>query len=303
MIYTTYAYGHDFGNSETCGALSPPVGTSHVLTLPSALSPGTYDDLIQKVNGSSATGNLLSILNDKAHTIEVRGKHWYVGELAIDQAPPNIKIADLTARGDISRYWSDRNLAFLLTTSGTLIADREYGLTIVTNLPIATHNEANVQQVKATLSGDHTFVLDGRSRIAHIRVMKTIMEGAGAAIAYGPGGQTKVGIIDIGGRTTDIYLVKGQLPIQEQCGSLDVGVESASDAIVTAFERRFAYPLSPSDARALLFCYTRGKDYQAIATVMNAELDSSSIDQLIREQLRETGQKMLTSSNARGPVR
>src|SRR6266496_6785220 len=248
MYYTTYAYGHDYGNSETCGVQISSSGMPQVLIMPSALYTGSYDELVQKVSGSSSMSSLLGILHEQAHTIELHDNQWYVGHLAIEQAPSNMEISALTSRGDISRYWSDRSLALLLATSGALIPESEYGLYVVTNLPIATHNENNVHLVKFALSGDHEFVLDGRPRLAHVRVMKTIMEGAGANIAYGPGGQEKVGVIDIGGRTTDAYMVTGQLPITEQCKSLDTGVESAIDAIIPAFEERFRYPLSLIDA-------------------------------------------------------
>jgi len=288
MIYKRYAYGHDFGNSETCGVAWLDE-KQYVLTMPSTLYVGSYEELVRKVSGSSSSSNLINIVNQKAHTISFKENNWYVGNLAIEQAPTSMDIAELTARGDISRYWSDRNLAMLLATSGTLIRDREYGLSVVTNLPIATHNDVNVQRVKDALTGDHVFYLDGLERIAHIRVYKTIMEGAGANIAYGPGGQEKVAVVDIGGRTTDAYLVKGQVPLTEQCKSLDTGVETAADAIVTAFERQFSYPLSLFDARALLYCYTHGKQYSSVSTVFNADATSEQVETLINTQLRESG--------------
>ncbi len=292
MVHPIYAYGHDYGNSETCGIVGLPDGTQQVLVLPSTLYAGRYEELAQKVAGSSSSSGLMTILSPTAHTIALNGKQWFVGDLAIGQAPGSTDIAALTSRGDISRYWSDRSLALLLATSGALIPESEYGLYVVTNLPIATHNENNVHLVKFALSGDHEFVLDGRPRLAHVRVMKTIMEGAGANIAYGPGGQEKVGVIDIGGRTTDAYMVTGQLPITEQCKSLDTGVESAIDAIIPAFEERFRYPLSLIDARSLFHHYTRSKDYETVATVQNVEASSAEIDALLDEQLRTTGGKI-----------
>jgi plasmid segregation protein ParM len=288
MFYNTYAYGHDFGNSETCG-VAWLNDTQYVLTMPSTLYIGSYDELVRKVSGSSSSNNLVNIVNQKAHTISFKENSWYVGNLAIEQAPANMDIAALTARGELSRYWSDRNLALLLATSATLIRDREYGLSVVTNLPIATHSDINVKRVKEALTGDHTFYLDGVERVAHVRVYKTIMEGAGANIAYGPGGQEKVAVIDVGGRTTDAYLVKGQVPLTEQCKSLDTGVESAADAIVSTFEREFHYPLSLSDARAMLYCYTHGKHYETVPTVVNADADLQQVESLIDGQLRDAG--------------
>ncbi len=289
--YTTYSYGHDYGNSKTCGVTW--IGNEqYALDMPSALAKGSYENLQAKVSSTSSS-SLAAILNQRAHTIQFGGQSYYVGNLAIDQNP-NAEIADLTSRGDVSRYWSERNLAMLLATSGTLIRDAEYGLAVVTNLPIATHNETNVKSVKVALDGDHVFYLDGVKRTCHVTVKKTVMEGAGANIAFGPGGQKKIGVVDIGGRTTDAYLVVGQLPVQDMCKSFDVGVESAFDALVTAFESEFSYPLSASDARLVQECYVHGKRYDTIATIANAEVDPKRIDDLVDEILRGTG-KQITS--------
>ncbi len=287
--YTTYPYGHDYGNSKTCG-VSWIGNQQYALDMPSALAEGSYEALQAKVT-STSSANLGAILNQRAHTLQVNGKSYYVGNLAIEQHP-NAEIADLTSRGDVSRYWSERNLALLLSTSASLIRDAEYGLAVVANLPIATHNEVNTKAVKAALDGDHVFFLDGVKRTAHIRVMKTVMEGAGANIAFGPGGQKKVGVVDIGGRTTDAYLVTGQLPVMDKCKSLDVGVESAFDALVSAFENEFRYPLSASDARLVQECYVHGKRYDTIATIANAEVDPQRIDDLVDEILRGTGKQI-----------
>ncbi len=287
--YQTYAYGHDYGNSITCGVVW--INNQQVaLTMPSALTSGSYEALQTKISSSSSV-NLAGILNQRAHTVKVKGKSFYAGNLAIEQSP-GANIADLTGRGDVGRYWSDRNLAMLLSTSGSLIHDAEYGLAVVANLPIATHNEVNIRSVKNALDGDYEYYLDGVKRVAHVIVKKTVMEGAGANIAFGPGGQTKVGVIDIGGRTTDAYLVVGQIPVADMCKSLDVGVESAFDELVTRFEAEFRYPLSATDARAIQECYVHGKRYDVVPTVVNAEVDPMKVDTMVDEILRETGEQI-----------
>ena len=290
--YTTYGYGHDFGNTKTAGVTHVAGQQKSALIMPSALAKGTLQDLQSKLAGSSSA-NLSAILHSTAHVLQVGDKSWYVGELAIAQNP-NRNMEELTSRGDLSRYFDDRNLAMLLSTSGTLIPDAEYGLAVVANLPIDTHNETNVKRVKAALDGDYVFYLDGRKRIAHVRVMKTIMEGAGANIAYGPGGKAKVGVVDIGGRTTDAYLVNGQTPISDQCKSLDTGVETATNALINAFMRQFDYPLTSSDARAIMRAYSDSgdKDYGAIATVKNADIHPDRVDSLVESIVRETGEKI-----------
>jgi hypothetical protein len=293
-MYQTYAYGHDYGNSITCGVVY--VGKEqYALTIPSALSLGSYEALQSKLSSTSA--NLAGVLNQRSHVIALNGKSYYVGNLAIEQNP-NSEIADLTSRGDVSRYWSDRNLAMLLATSGTLIRDQEYGLAVVGNLPIATHNDTNVKNVKRALDGDHVFYLDGMKRVAHVRVMKTIQEGAGACLAYGPSGpgsqQKKCAVVDIGGRTTDAYLVVGQVPVMDKCRSLDLGVETAFDQLIAAFENRFSFPLSAADARALQSCYVNSLPYQEVTTIKNAEIDPGQVEDLIDEVLRSVGRQIVS---------
>jgi len=257
--------------------------------MPSALYEGSQEEL----ESMSMGGDLrqTGTLNDRSHIIKVNGNEFYVGDLAIEQAP-SMNIAELTSRGDITRYWSVRSLAMLLATSGTVIKDREYGLIIVTGLPIATHNEENIQAIKNALEGDHDFILDGERRIAHVAVRKIIMEGSGANIAHGAIGKVKAGIIDIGGRTTDIYMVSGQTPIKDQCKSFDMGVESAIDSLIEAFEKEFRYPLSAGDAAKLQNCFVDTKSYDFVATVRNAGANHQRVDALLSKSLGEVGRKI-----------
>ena len=46
-------------------------------------------------------------------------------------------------------------------------------------------------------SGEHRFTFNGVQRLAVVRVSKTIMEGAGAMIAYGANGELTQGCIDV----------------------------------------------------------------------------------------------------------
>jgi hypothetical protein len=286
--YNTYPYGHDYGNSKTCG-ITYIAGNLRELTMPSTLYEGSREEL----EAMSTNGDLRQIgaVHDTAHIIAVNGNEFYVGDLAIEQAPSSDAMT-LTSRGDITRYWSVRSLAMLLATSGTLIKDREYGLIVVTGLPILTHNEENIEAIKNALEGDHEFVLDGERRIAHIAIRKVIMEGSGANIAHGAIGKVKAGIIDIGGRTTDIYMVNGQTPIKDQCKSHDIGVESAIDSLTESFEKEFRYPLSASDAAKLQNCFVDTKDYNSVATVRNAGAHHMRVDALLSKSLGEVGKRI-----------
>jgi hypothetical protein len=292
MFYTTYAYGHDFGNTETTGATQTRTG-DRVLTLSSALYRGSYEELMRIVGATSTNDGETSILNAGSHAIRFRDqdrneRELFVGELAIKQAG-NTTMDVLTGRGQMQRYWDYRSLALLLVTSGTLIPDGEYGLTVVTNIPVASHTEINTRRVKAALEGHHEFTLDGKKRTAHVTVKKIIMEGASANILYGDG-KRKIGVIDIGGRTTDAYMVDGLAPVQDLCKSFDVGVETASDRIKDRFEAEFDFPISVQDTQTLIGEYVGAKRYQDIPSVSNSGRSDIHVERLVHQIVREVGQ-------------
>jgi len=293
LFYSTYPYGYDFGNTETTGVTQTRSG-DRVLTLSSALHRGSYDDLMRMIGASSSNDGEISILNAQSHVIKFRDvqdreeRELFVGDLAIKQAG-NTTMDVLTGRGQMQRYWDYRSLALLLVTSGTLIPDGEYGLTVVTNIPVASHTDINTRRVKAALEGDHNFVLDGKKRCAHITVKKTIMEGASANILYGDG-KRKIGVIDIGGRTTDAYMVDGLAPVQDLCKSFDVGVETASDRIKDRFEAEFDFPISVQDTRTLMREYIGAKRYQDIPSVYNSGRSDIHVERLAHQILHEVGQ-------------
>jgi hypothetical protein len=145
-----------------------------------------------------------------------------VGTLALKQARHAT-----SARDDIGRYTSPHSLHLLLATSASIILQPEYQLNVVTGLPVETFGKAEIRkQVKSALEGEHRFTFNGVRRLAVVRVLKTIMEGAGALIAYGANGDITQGCIDVGGRTTDLFVAEGQLPILHQCKGKDLGAEA-----------------------------------------------------------------------------
>lgn len=290
--YSTYAYGHDFGNAKTCGVAYTPQGQCVALEMPSTLANGTMDELMSNVSAASIDNlRAAGIVTDTSHLVSFKyqGKQhsFYGGDLAILNNP-NASMKELTWRGTISRYWSERNLAALLMTSGTLIKDREYGLSLVTQLPIRTHDEVNTRQVKQALDGDYDFVLDGAKRTVHIVVKKTIKEGVGASLAYGNGNE-KIGIIDIGGRTGDAFQLQNQITLPGTQGTIDKGVETVADDLEAAFLNRFRYPLSAQDARDLLYRWVHGQALHTIPSLIEADAPIGVVDQMVEETIRKVG--------------
>jgi len=291
--YTTYAYGHDFGNAKTCG-ITYVNGIVRNLTVTSALLTGSHRDLAHAAIGDLRQSGTI---DDYSHMLKLNGKEYFIGNLAIEQSQ-GLSMGNLTEKGATRRYWSDRNLAFLLSVSGTLIQDKEYGLCVVTGLPIETYkDEQNISSVKSTLEGTHTFELDGEFRTAHVTVKKVLMEGSGANIAHGASGNTKIGIIDIGGRTTDIYMTIGQRPISSLCQSHDKGVLSALEDFTKAFQALHRYTFKASDIEKLQTLYTSGKDYTKIIAVRNKGVSAREVGDMFDRSLRSVGESIVSFIN------
>jgi plasmid segregation protein ParM len=257
----TYAFGFDFGNAETGATLfHPEDGHLRSLTLPSATAPGRLADLLRTRAGLGL--NHLSApptaaegrppLSSSEYVLDYEGNEWFVGELALTQARDAS-----TARGDISRYWSRRALHLLLVASAALLPPSltAYALAVVTGLPVETFNAQTRKKVKAALEGTHSFTFNGRRCLAHIQVVSVIMEGAGALIAHGSTLPITQGCIDVGGRTTDLFVASGQQPVLPLCQGKPLGVESVADLLSQRFEERYGRPLKLAEVRAVLHAY------------------------------------------------
>jgi hypothetical protein len=284
-MYKTYAYGHDYGHSNTCG-IAIINGETRMHLMPSALLKGTYEKFAQSMSADSYS-NTQAVLRDRKHIVSFLDESFYVGDLAFQHSPSQQRDALISRSGD--RYWSSTSIAMLLATSGTIISDKEYGLAVVTNLPVIAHNEENARNIKNTLSGDYEFILDGIPRTAHISVRKTVKEGAGANIAYGKSRKDKTAYIDIGGRTTDLYVIEDHIPIPESCTSLVLGVETAFNEVIKGFNAKFDVPLKLLDAYRLQMEYAGSHQYSSIPTIGGAELDVQKVEQYVDKIVRGVG--------------
>jgi plasmid segregation protein ParM len=258
VIIPHYALGFDFGNAETGATLYDPThGYLRSLTLPSATAPGRLADLLRTraalgEQTDAATGvpvrERMPLASDE-FVLDVDGSESFVGDLALTQARDAS-----AARGDISRYWSRRALQLLLVSSAHLIPHRyqEYDLDVVTGLPVETFTAQTRKQVRAALAGEYIFCLNGVQRTAHIRVLSVVMEGAGALIAHGSDRPLIQGCIDIGGRTTDLFVARGQQPILPLCQGKPLGVEHVSDLLSQRFETVYGRPLQAAERRVIM---------------------------------------------------
>jgi len=283
-----YPYGHDFGNSEIGGVL---IKGKEVLSrsIPTAFT---------KVDPNAMRN--LGVDMDSALIIQVEGEQtsYGVGSIALAQATD-----PWNGRGDIHRYASSYSLRGLLAVSGSLISDKEYGLLVVTGLPAETYqrNPGLRKDIKKALEGTYSFTIDGGKtmRTVHIEVGATIMEGAGALIAYGGKDKESAqgsGVIDIGGRTTDLYVARGQVPVVEFCKGKPIGVESATQMMMNSFESKHGFPLSPLEARGIMHAFVapgKRKNYPQLS-VFGKPIPPEEIDGLVREAVTQTGEEVVS---------
>src|SRR5579859_2586500 len=284
-----YPYGHDFGNAEM-GGVTVLNGRSVSCSIPTAFAKAD----------TSAMHNLgVKVDQPNAHVIQFleEAMAYAVGELALQQSTDVYH-----GRGDIQRYASKYSLRGLLTVAASLIPDSEFGLYVVTGLPAETFikNSALRNSIKAALDGTHVFTTDnGKTyRQITIEVATVVMEGAGALIAYGDKSVSKTtesAVIDIGGRTTDLYVARGQVPVSDYCKGKPLGVESATQMLMDTFEHKFDRSLSLLEAREIMYAYASNGElnYPDIA-VYGKTVNSLELERLAAEAVNQVGSEIVS---------
>jgi plasmid segregation protein ParM len=284
-----YPYGHDFGNSEI-GGVTVIDGKNESLSIPTAFSKAD-------INAMRNLGVKMDQSN--MHIIQFYGEAlaYAVGELALQQA-----VDVYHGRGDIQRYSSKYSLRALLAVAAALIPDTEFGLYVVTGLPAETYiKNSNLRSnIKAALDGTHVFSTDhGKTlRSVTVEVATVVMEGSGALIAYGDKSASKTtesAAIDIGGRTTDLYVARGQVPITDYCKGKPLGVETATQMLMDTFEDKHNRSLSQLEAREIMYAYaSKGENSYPDISVYGKTISSLELDRLVREAVTQVGSEIVS---------
>lgn len=288
-----YDVGFDPGNSETSVAVVYPDGNQKVQTCPSYVSRGDYDELARfrtmSWHGQSARQPEV-LRSDELVLAYPPGEaaEYYVGELALSQGK-----GASSARGDISRYWSLIALILLLAVLGALIPDDEYEAHVVTGMPIETYSDQNRRRVRNCLEGEHRYLLNGRQRLAVVSIEKVIMEGAGAMIAFGDDRPVRQAVMDIGGRTTDLYTAHGQAPLIPFCRGTPLGVEQAADLLNVTAQARCGRALTPQETRTILRATVGSGQYPPVYA-SGQEISPIDLHQWTEEALRTIGRDITT---------
>ena len=247
---TTIIAGFDPGNSEATF-----IAGTRQRTIPSYIGSGTRDELLRIRGGGGAS----AALGDGELVLEMNGVSTFVGSLALQQSAD----AD-SGRGDVARYWSGHSTRLLLALAGAAIRERKFALRVVTGLPVKVWSSETKQKVQQALVGTHRFVLNGVEREATVEAVAVMMEGAGALAVVGSAEPVPQAVIDVGGRTSDLFWAEGQRPVLPRCAGVAVGVERISDQLGARFARDYGRELTPAELRGVLRAYAAGAEPPAI---------------------------------------
>lgn len=289
----TFAYGHDFGNSEICGVLIGQ-GWHQERQIPSVFAPGTWREvetfagsLGKSVQDYLQYGHyVLSYVNERDQLIEK-----YLGQKVFDDG-----LSPSTTRADQERYWRNNySLEALMVGSASCIQEQSYALHVVTGLPVHLYTPENARQVESALLGSHVFRLNAQERSMVVQSVRVVAEGAGALIAYGSNDQATIeGVIDIGGETTDLYGARGQRPIRAMCDGLSRGVAAATDLFNQKFRESYGRALSLPLCSQLLRQHAARVAYTEVRDAQRRVVQSMDIAQLIETALDMIGQEIAT---------
>jgi plasmid segregation protein ParM len=295
--YPVFGFGHDFGNSTTCQKLISNASLQVERCIPSVACIGSW----RKVEAAAAgSGKEVKEILASDHYVleydnveEARRVEKYIGQKVFDDgAKP------MDSHGDSSRYWTNNyNLELLMVGSASMIEAQEYGLHVVTGLPISIYldDPNHAESVKEALLGAHVFTFNGRMRVMHILSVKVIMEGAGALIAYGTNEEVLQGVIDIGGRTTDLFVARGQKPRTANSKGFDMGVQAAADRFQEKFREVYGRSLSLDTRMELLKQHVNRRSYRSVKDKSGLRIPDERMAALIESSLREIGQEIATS--------
>lgn len=239
----TTIVGFDPGNSE-----ATLIAGKNTCTIPSYAGSGSLEEL-RRIRGGAGQERLES----GEYVLECDGRSLFVGALALEQT------RDATsARGDVSRYWNGHARRLLLTLAGAALPRAETTIRVVTGLPVQVWSKETVKQVQQSLVGEHRFMLNGRARVLEVAGCLVMMEGAGALAAHGLGTDVPQAVIDVGGRTTDLFWALGQRPDISRCDGLPVGIEKAGDQLTAAVLLEYSRTLRRNEVRGQLRAYASG---------------------------------------------
>lgn len=234
--------GFDPGNSESTLAWRVGAVQRHA-TIPSFIGSGRLEEL-QRVRSAAGYG----ALQKDELVLHFAGVPSFVGKLAIEESRDAS-----AARNDVSRYWNGHTLRLLLTLSAQ--ANLSGPVRVMTGLPVSAWTAENKKAVQKALCGTHVYAVNGKERMLTIEAVGVMMEGAAALASYEAPPNIPQAVIDVGGRTTDLFWSVGVRPVARLCDAEEIGVEKAGDLLRQGTLSTHKRELNPHEIRDTLRAY------------------------------------------------
>jgi len=128
----------------------------------------------------------------------------------------------------------------------------------MTGLPVSAWTPGNKKLVQRSLVGEHCYIVNGRERTLTVEAVGVMMEGA-AALASHPALDAPQAVIDIGGRTTDLFWSYGVRPVAQRCHAVEIGVERVADLLRQETLEAHQRELSAQEIRGVLRAHVTGE--------------------------------------------
>lgn len=237
--------GFDPGNSESTLTWRQGAAIRNN-TIPSFIGSGRLEE-VRRVRSATVGGG---VQKDEIALIH-QGASYFVGQLAIEESRDAS-----AARNDVSRYWGGHTLKLLLALVAQ--ANISGGLRVMTGLPVSAWTPGNKKQVQRSLIGEHTFIVNGKERTITVEAVGVMMEGAAVLASY-PVLDAPQAVIDIGGRTTDLFWSQGVRPVARNCHSVEIGVERIADLLRQEITEAYQRDLSAQEVRGILRAHITGE--------------------------------------------
>lgn len=262
----TVAVGLDFGNSEVClTVIVPSQDPEEQDTVLSMTQPTAF----ATVNVSKF--NNLGIDTEDALVILMQGEatQWGIGHIALAQSKN-----PWTGRGDVFRYANRHAVEAALAMTAKLLPDDEFDMVLASGLPaeIYINNPSGIRgTVKSVFVGPkpveedaprektYHFSIDGGKTWKSCTIKSyaaCVMEGAGVLIGYSTEEKGEYeAVIDVGGRTTDLYVARKGQPVFDLCKGIPIGVVSVGERLASSFQERYKFTLTPLEVRQTLYAF------------------------------------------------
>lgn len=183
-------------------------------------------------------------VTDEKEKVEIDGESLLVGQSAINQSQIVQRRED---RGWINTSMYKQLLTYSLVRAYQSVGDGDSELCVVSGLPMAFFNR-DAETLKSIVLGEHRAKIKGKESTVYARNVRIVPQPFGTLLDYtltDDGGiiperaNKRIGVIDVGGKTTNILSVDKMAELSREATSVNVGgwtiVKSLTDVLQSEY--------------------------------------------------------------------